>query len=181
MSCNCSSYCQCCRCNPGLFSRICEAISDMADDAHRSEMRRKNALADARILKHRTIEQYRGTRVVTVALRMYVNFWGGKNQKYFWHADISDQRQILSLAERELSSNPRAWGPLYWLVSILQRLCTPLVWLAKGFHQFMYFLDERRMLPTRWNNINAQMSRDKFIHKLERNWNLEPFRPVPYK
>ena len=167
MYCNCHMRCSCHK--RGFFGRLLDAIAETIDEVERKHRRAKRSQEDA-------LEKYKGTRVVTIALRAYTNFWGGKNKKSFWYAHEDTQECVLAFAEREWKNDPNSWGPLYFLVSFVQRLTSPLLWLARGIHRSFYFLEERGKIPHEWNTMDAQVGRYRIINALERNWNQTAFR-----
>lgn len=167
MHCYCRERCGCYR--RSIFGKLLEAIAETIEEVDRTHARAKQFEEDTR-------EKYKDTRVVVIALRSYVNFWGGKNKKSFWYAHEDTQESVLAFAEREWKNDPNSWGPMYWLVGLLQRLSSPLIWSARGFHQLVYFLDERKMIPCEWNSMDAQKRRYRIVNALERNWNQTVFR-----
>ncbi len=158
----------CCCHKQSFWRRVLGTIAEAIDDTNREHARAKQ-------FKEDTLEKYKGTRVVTIALRSYTNFWGGKKQKDFWYA--WDKEGILEFAEREWKNDPNSWGPMYGLIGLLQRFSFPFLGAANGLHQLAYFLAERNLIPEEWNSMNVQMWRYNVIHKMERNWNMTPFRP----
>lgn len=164
--CRCQCSCACSR-EPGIISSFFAALGEGLLEVERAKSKAKDARQNA-------IKKYHGTRVVKVALRIYVNFWGGRRKKDFWYEWDERQKQIFEFAAEELRNDPHSWGPFYWLVSIAQVIIvTPI----RGLLNLMFILRDKNLFaPIKIYGASCFLY-DKIID-LERNWNRTPYKPT---